>query len=286
MAVPPPVALSDQLAVFERDIRSTFHRLETRIQDLGSKNHGLENRVHALEMENLALKRVTRRSTISDSMDVEDREPVDQMAEGRPEDLINPAHLYEERYSEEHESDYEEIAEDLSPAGDLSAEHEIDESPEPASPPTRPHNTHSPTTVPPNTNYTVWYESGTLHTNAPAHLLTTSSWTSLITAFTTTSTFLATKNRHWHSIAHPTNCVRGVVQRGASVWTEDSPGEYCCKRCFNTQRVCLKYNLESGRLEALPLPEEVRAEGEEFGLGWFVAEEVNLSTNSDYKGVW
>jgi hypothetical protein len=276
----------DQLAVFERNVRSTFHRLETRIQNLESKNHGLGNRVHTLEMENLALKRVTRKSTISDSVDVEDRDPVDQMAEGRPEDLINPEYLGKELFSEETDFEFEEIAEDPSPAGDLSPEHEIEESPEPASSPAQPHSTPSPTSATPNTSYTVWYENGTLHTDAPAHFLTTPSWTSLLTAFNDTSTFLATKNPHWHSLTHSTNCVRGVLQRSSSIWTEDSPGEYCCKRCFNTQRVCLKYNKKSERLEALPLPEEVRAEGEGFGLGWFVAEGVNLSTKAEYKGLW
>jgi hypothetical protein len=233
MAVPPPVALRDQLAMFERDIRSTFHRLETRIQDLESKNHGLENRVHALEMENLALKRVTRKSTISDSMDVEDTDAVDQRAEGRL-GSPNPGYLYEELFSEEYDFEYEDIAGDPSLSGDLSAEHEVEESPEPAPSPTQPHSTPSPTIVIPNTNYTVWFENGTLQTNAPARLLTTSSWTSLITAFTTNSTFPASKNPQWHTITHATNCVRAVVQKGSSIWTEDSPGEYCCKRCFNT----------------------------------------------------
>jgi hypothetical protein len=123
MAEPAPVVLRDQLAVFERDIRSNFHRLETRIQNLELKNHGLENRVHALEMESLALKRVTRRSTISDSMDVEDREPIDQMADGGPEDLISPGHFYKERYSEEHDFAFEETTEESPLAGDLSPEH-------------------------------------------------------------------------------------------------------------------------------------------------------------------
>jgi hypothetical protein len=50
--------------------------------------------------------------------------------------------------------------------------------------------------------------------------------------------------------------------------------------------VCLKYNKESERLEALPLPQEVRVQGEEFGLGWFVAEEVNLSNKARYTGLW
>jgi hypothetical protein len=40
MAEPAPVALRDQLAVFERDIKSNFHRPETRIQNLESKNPG------------------------------------------------------------------------------------------------------------------------------------------------------------------------------------------------------------------------------------------------------
>jgi hypothetical protein len=148
MAEPAPVAWRDQLAVFERDIRSNFHRLETRIQNLELKNHGLKSRVHALEIEDLALKRVTRRSTISDSMDVEGRDSVDRMAEGRPEDLVDPRHLYEERYSEEYDFDFEEIAEDPSPAGELYPEYEIDESPEPAPSPTQPHSTPSPPQTP------------------------------------------------------------------------------------------------------------------------------------------
>jgi hypothetical protein len=79
-------------------------------------------------------------------MDVEDREPIDQMAEGGPEDLISPGHFYKERYPEEHDFAFEEITEDSAPAGDLSPEHEIDESPEPAPPPTQPHSTPSTTT--------------------------------------------------------------------------------------------------------------------------------------------
>jgi hypothetical protein len=50
--------------------------------------------------------------------------------------------------------------------------------------------------------------------------------------------------------------------------------------------VCLKYNKESEILEALPLTEEVRAEGEEFVSGWFVAEGVNMSNKAGYKGLW
>jgi hypothetical protein len=56
-------------------------------------------------------------------MDVEDREPIDQMAEGGPEDLISPGHFYKERYPEEHDFAFEEITEDSAPAGDLSPEH-------------------------------------------------------------------------------------------------------------------------------------------------------------------
>jgi hypothetical protein len=130
MAVPPPVVLMDELAEFERAVQTGFHRLETRIQNLESRNHELENRVHALEMENLALERIRRRSTISDSMDMEERDPVHQMVEARPEDRY-PGCLIRELYSEVHDSEFEEITEDPSPAGDLSPEHEIDESSEP-----------------------------------------------------------------------------------------------------------------------------------------------------------
>lgn len=53
---------------------------------------------------------------------------------------------------------------------------------------------------------------------------------------------------------------------------------------MNTRRVCVKYNAESERLEALPLPEEVRSE--EFGVGWFVAEKANMGNKDGFKGLW
>lgn len=46
----------------------------------------------------------------------------------------------------------------------------------------------------------------------------------------------------------------------------------------------MKYNAESERLEALPLPEEVRSE--EFGVGWFVAEKANMGNKDGFKGLW
>ncbi|KEQ71970.1 hypothetical protein M436DRAFT_82884 [Aureobasidium namibiae CBS 147.97] len=167
--------------------------------------------------------------------------------------------------------------------GDSGGQEVVDESPGQIDAPPRRETAPSPTTTAQDADYAVWYENGTLRTNAPAHLLTVS-WTSLLTAFTNTRTYLTGLNPQWPSLTHPTNCVRGVVAKQSTPWTVDSPGEFCCKRCFNTQRVCLRYNKKSERLEALPLPEEVR--GEEFGLGWFVAEEGNMSNKGVFKGLW
>lgn len=170
------------------------------------------------------------------------------------------------------------------PMEEFEEQEVIDESPEQVDEPPRQEVSPPPTADAQDVDYAVWYENGTLRTNAPAHFLTTTSWTSLLTAFTNTRTYLTGLNPQWPSLTHPTNCIRGVVAKQSTPWTVDSPGEFCCKRCFNTQRVCLKFNAVSNRLEALPLPEEVR--GEEFGVGWFVAEEGNMSNKGHFKGLW
>lgn len=248
------------------DIAGLFHNLDldARVQALEHQVLALQDRVHTLEVENQALR---GRPTIPESVA---READHEMVNGTSRDL--PGHQYSLFESDlfEHSS--------WEPADNKAPEHISSSAHQETSPPL--------SAVTQDPDYTVWYENSTLNTNAPAHLLTSSSWTSLIAAFTTTSTYLTSLNRNWPSLTHPDSCIRGVVQKGtsSSVWTVDSPGEFCCKRCLNTQRVCLKYNAANDRLEALPLPEEVR-DGE-FGLGWFVAGDVNMSTKGAFKELW
>lgn len=279
----------------EQDIESLFRNLDlharvqaleqnhaARIQNLEQQVLALQGRVHALEVENEALKADRRGSTIPESVNWDAPDEDHEMRDGTSGDL--PEH----HSPESHTLVRECRAESVVLTGELAddSEWDLEESPEHIpSPPTH-QITSAPTISTPSADYTVWYENGALHTNAPPHLLATPSWTSLLAAFTNTRTYISSLNPNWASLTHPTNCIRGILQRGSSVWTVDSPGKYCCKRCFNTQRVCLKYDAVNVRLEVLPLPEEVRDEGEEFGVGWFVAEEGNMSNKGVFKGLW
>jgi hypothetical protein len=262
MSAPQPTIREDikeiksVLKTFGNKVIARIHNFEERIQGLEQQNHALEQRVHDLEEENQTLKVVQRRSTIPESMDLDASDAGHQMVEDAPEDpffawaMSNQPREGSPVFSEE--------------PVDFSLEEEvINESPEYVPSPARPQPTPSPEATTEGTNYTVWYENGTLHTNAPAHLLTTR--LDLLTAFTATSAFFTTHIPRWRTLTHARNCIRGVVHKQTTPWTVTSPGEYCCKRCMNTQRVCVKYNAESERLEALPLPEEVRSE--EFGVG-------------------
>jgi hypothetical protein len=38
----------------------------------------------------------------------------------------------------------------------------------------------------------------------------------------------------------------------AQIWTKESPGQFACRKCANSQRIC--FARVGGRLEALPLP--------------------------------
>lgn len=285
MTAPRRTAEEDIAGLFRNlDLHARVHTLEqdhARIQNLEQQVLALQERVHALEVDNEALKPVRRGSTVPKSVVSNARDADHEMMDGisgdSPEHHSSALHSLVRQGRDESAALFEE---ELLSTSTWEME-STNGSPEHI--PSPPRDQISP----PLTDFTVWYENGTLHTNAPAHLLITASWTSLLTAFTTTSTYLTSLNRDWPSITRPSNCVRGIVQKGSSssVWTVDSPGEFCCKRCFNTQRVCLKYNAVNNRLEALPLPKEVRDE-DEFGVNWFVAEEGNLSNKGVYKGLW
>lgn len=136
------------------------------------------------------------------------------------------------------------------------------------------------------TEFTVWHENGTLTSDAPQHLLSTQDWSDFLATFSRNRFFFAEKNQNWRCITSTTMCVRSVLHNSSIQWTVDGAGKYCCKGCFNTQRECLKYDGNNERLEALPLPEEVRPEGVSFGIKWFVAEKPNTSNNVGFKGMW
>jgi len=263
----------------EEDLAGLFRNLDlhTRVQALEQQNHALEQRVRALEAENQAFRTPERRSTIPESVDLDASDAGHEMVEETLDDALL------EQLAAERQAREGPITWAGEPMEDSGQQEVIDESPEQVDEPPRQETSPSPIADAQDADFTVWYENGTLRTNVPAHLLSVS-WTSLMTAFSNTRTYLTGFNPQWPSLTHPTNCVRGVVAKQSNPWTVDSPGEFCCKRCFNTQRVCLKYNKKSERLEALPLPEEVR--GEEFGLGWFVAEEGNMSNKGVFKGLW
>lgn len=263
--------------------------LEQRTRSLGQQtlalqeqNRVLEERVSAVEEENRTLRAVVHDDQVPRQLDLVDQTSI---PESTPEDL-SVAQSPEDTISE-HETERESSER---PIKDNSPEY----MPSPSHHENSPAPSHHESSPAPSTNnnaqnanFTVWYEDGTLKSDAPQDLLSTQDWRLLLTAFGNTRLFFnQKKTQHWDLITHTTMCVRSVLQKSSIQWTVNNEGKYCCKRCFNTQRVCLKYNEESGRLEALPVPEEARPESAPFGLKWFVAEQINMSNKAGFKGLW
>ncbi|KAG9892295.1 response regulator, partial [Aureobasidium melanogenum] len=261
-------------------LKDQIQTLEQRTQALEQQTHALEQQSHTLAEQNLALQERVQaieeenRTLRAKKFDAEDRDELS---------LINTTRVSES------------TSEDLDPElvfEVLGSKHSSrSDSTEYVPSPMHQQISTAPSTIDTgNENYTVWYENGTLTTNAPERLLSTQDWHDLLDTFAELRSFFAEKNVYWHLTNKTKACVRNVVQRSGDPssmrWTIDSPGKFCCKRCLNTQRVCLKYNEESARLEALPLPEKVRPEGAPFGIKWFVAEQPDASRKAGFKGLW
>ncbi|KAH0367403.1 hypothetical protein KCU65_g4758, partial [Aureobasidium melanogenum] len=276
--------LRGQIQTLEQKIHAyaqQIHALEEQSRALAEQNGVLEQQTHTLEQQISALK--GRDRVFEDQFQVieealrakkSDAENLDELS------LVNTT-VVSESTSEDPDT---ELGLEI-----LASEHSSRSGSTefvPSSP------LHQQTSIAPsaNQNYTVWYENGTLMTDAPEHLLATQDWHDLLDTFAELRTFFAEKNVYWHLTNKTRVCVRNFVQRPGDTksmrWTINSPGKFCCKRCLNTQRVCLKYNEESGRLEALPLPEKVRPEGAAFGIKWFVAQQPESSRKDGFKGLW
>ncbi|CAD0107499.1 unnamed protein product [Aureobasidium uvarum] len=265
---------------FKQQIQTLEQQTQTLAQHnhvLEQQNHALEQRIHALEASNKASEAVKSHAVEMDSTGSI------WLAESTAEDL--PAEENPEDLSSKHVS-RDDIPspvqqQDSSVPAINSVEHLFSPVRQQDSPPPTTNDTQS-------IDYSVWYENGTLTSDAPDHFLTTQDWQNLLTTFASTRTFFDQKDAHWHLTTNTNVCVRELAQKTKkkTEWTVDAPGEFCCKRCFNTQRVCLKYNEQSQRLEALPLPEEARPEGAVLGVEWFVAAQPNLSNKAGFKGLW
>ncbi|KAG9522848.1 hypothetical protein KCU93_g6841, partial [Aureobasidium melanogenum] len=261
-------------------VQVSFNKLKDQIQTL-------EQRTHALEQQTLALKEQNR--VLEERVNAVEEENRTLRAAEADSELSSEMPLMNRTWARE--STLEDITPDHS-LGDASSEYNS-ESGFPvrlSSPVNKQTSATLKTTKDDDKTFVVWYENGTLTTNAPKHVLDTQDWRDFLAAFAKTHTFLTEKNDEWHLTTKTNVCVRDVVQKSkdskSMQWTVASPGKFCCKRCLNTQRVCLKYNEESERLEALPLPEKVRPEGAPFGIKWFVAEQPDASRKAGFKGLW
>lgn len=253
--------LKEQIQALEQ----RTHTLEARNQALKQQNLALEDRVKAVEEENRALRAVE--SDAGDSHELDFMMPA-WISKTTSED-VTAGHVSETTFSENN-----------SRSGSF----------ERFSSPLQHQSSPTPTITNDDDPIVVWYENGTLATNAPGHSLDTQDWRDLLTAYARTHTFLTDKDPDWHSNTRTDFCMRDIVQKTkgskSMQWTVASPGKFCCKRCLNTQRVCLKYSEENGRIEALPLPEEVRPENAPLGIRWFLAEQPNMSNKVGFKGLW
>ncbi|KAH0345257.1 hypothetical protein KCU81_g4464, partial [Aureobasidium melanogenum] len=277
--------LRQRLDGLEPGVPVTFNKLRDQIQTLEQKTHAYAQRIHALEEQSQALREQNRVLQERIRTIEEENRPFETLeadSDSSSEVLFTNTIWIDES-----------TLEDVTPAfGDAASEHNSEiGSPEDIPSPINQQASASSTTIRnDDEEFVVWFENGTLRTNAPEHLLTTQDWRDLLAAFAKPQTFLTDKNADWHSITRTDVCVRDVIQKSkgqkSMQWTMASPGKFCCKRCLNTQRVCLKYNEEGGRLEALPLPEAVRPEDAPFGVRWFVAEQPNMSNKAGFKGLW
>ncbi|KAG9652989.1 hypothetical protein KCU64_g8201, partial [Aureobasidium melanogenum] len=259
-------------------VQVSFNKLKNQIQSLEQRSHALEQRTHALEEQNRMLEERVNAAE-EENRTLRTVEPDSELFSEMP--LTNTIWAQET------------TLEDITPdhlLGDAASEHSSEsEFPKRISSPVHEQTSATFTAV---KNFVVWYENGALTTNAPAHVLDTQDWRDLLAAFAKTHTFLTEKNDEWHLTTRTDVCVRDVVQKSKDLksmqWTVASSSKFCCKRCLNTQRVCLKYNEESGRLKALPLPlpATVRPEGAPLGIKWFLAEQRNMSNKAGHKGLW
>ncbi|KAG9585081.1 hypothetical protein KCU77_g7159, partial [Aureobasidium melanogenum] len=286
------------MAASQRSLRQEIDILRERLNNLGpavqvsfnklkDQIQSLEQRTHALEQQTYALEEQTR--VLGERVNAVEEENRTLRAVEPDSDLSSEMPLTNTIWAQEN------TLEDITPdhlLGDATSEHDSESgSPQRVASPVHEQTSATSTTIKNDDKaFVVWYENETLTTNAHAHVLDTQDWRDLLAAFAKTHTFLTEKNDEWHLTTRTDVCMRDVVQKSkdskSMQWTVASPGKFCCKRCLNTQRVCLIYNEESGRLEALPLPEEVRPKGAPFGIEWFLTEQPNMSNKAGFKGLW
>ncbi|CAD0094898.1 unnamed protein product [Aureobasidium mustum] len=298
---------------FESAVLSSFNKLkqnvqilEQRTRSLGQQtlalqeqNRVLEERINAVEEENRTLRAVVPDVPVPRQLDLVDQTSIpesiseDLSVAQSPEDTISEHETERDSPERPYKDNSPEYMPSPSHHESGTPEHLVEAPSRENSPEYMPSPSHYASSPAPignnaqNASFTVWYDDGTLNSDAPQDLLSTQDWRLLLAAFGNTRLFFQPEEDsalgHYHSHHHV--CPQCVAKELHTVDSQQRR-QVLLQRCFNTQRVCLKYNEESGRLEALPVPEEARPEGAPFGLKWFVAEQTNMSNKAGFKGLW